>query len=89
LTAQPVGELEARRQSNKSRTGCYLFATQRLLLYGLAQRVVNECGGVSLHVRQHVAVEVERDANLAVAQALAGDLGMNARGQQVRRVRVP
>ena len=64
-------------------------ALDRPLLYDRLERVVNKRGGVRLHVWQHVAVEVERDANLAVAKALAGDLWMYARGQQVRRVCVP
>src|SRR5262249_3412274 len=59
-------------------------ALAALLLYGDLQRIVNERGAVCLHVRQHVRGSIEGDADLAVAQALAGDLGMHARGQQVR-----
>jgi hypothetical protein len=51
---------------------CYRFATQLLVfcfpfVYGRLQRRVNQSGGIGLHIRQHMAVEVERDPDLAMA----------------------
>ena len=58
------------------------------LLMGLERRV-HLRDRILLHARQHVAVQVERDADLAVTEPLAGDLHMDARGQHVRGVAVP
>lgn len=61
--------------------------SESLVHRGLQRRVYSG-GRVLLHPRQDVAVEIERDADLAVAQALAGDLGMVAAGKQGSRVAV-
>jgi hypothetical protein len=47
-------------------------------VYGSLQRRVNAFGSISFHARQNVAVQVQRDPNLGMAKALAGDLGMNS-----------
>ena len=44
---------------------------------------------VGLHARQYVAVEIERDRDTGMAESFLGDLGMHARGQQLRGVAVP
>jgi hypothetical protein len=41
------------------------------------------------HCRQHVAVKIERNSNLAVPEPLAGDLRMGGRSQKVRGVTAP
>ena len=52
------------------------------------QRLVNDRRRFGLHVRQNVAVEIERDPDLAMTQALACDLGMDTGREQMRRMRV-
>ena len=44
---------------------------------------------LTLHAGQDVAVEVERNADFAVAQALAGDFGVNAGCQHVGGMAMP
>ena len=63
-------------------------STDRFFMTALSASSTSAAASVCMFGK-HVAVEVERDANLAVAKALAGDLWMYARGQQVRRVCVP
>jgi hypothetical protein len=43
---------------------------------------------VALHGVRHMAIQVERDPDRCVAEALAGDLGMHPARQQLRRVGV-
>ena len=57
-------------------------------LTGRSKRGIHLGDGILLHPRHDVAVEVESDADLGMAQAFTGDLGMDARGQQMRRVGV-
>lgn len=59
------------------------------LVYGSLQWFVNARDGVGLHSRQYVAVQIERDADLAVSQAFAGNLRVHAAGQHMRCVCVP
>jgi hypothetical protein len=44
---------------------------------GGGERLIDDRGGILLHPGNDVAVKVERDADLAVSQPLAGDLGVN------------
>ena len=55
---------------------------------GRSKRRIHLGDGILLHPRHHVAIEVQGDADLGMAQPLAGDLGMDARGQQMRCVGV-
>src|SRR5262249_39657145 len=50
---------------------------------------INLGGGILLHSRQNVAVEVEGDTNLAVPQSFARNLDMRSRGKHVRAVSMP
>ena len=58
-------------------------------VYYVFEIAVNASGSIFLHARHNVRVKIHRDPDLGVSQALARDLGMNARFQQMRRVRVP
>ena len=46
------------------------------------------CHRIGLHVRQNVAVTVQRDPDLAMPQAFTGDLRMDAAREHVCSVRV-
>jgi hypothetical protein len=59
---------------------------RRELFLGCSECAVNDSGRVLLHAGQHVRIKIERDADLGVPEALAGDLGVNARREQVGRV---
>ena len=70
--------------ANRSRNVLAADALESLLLplpHRRPQRVIDAGGGVLLHARQDVAVEVEGDRDAAVTQALARDLRMNAERQ--------
>jgi hypothetical protein len=69
---------------------CYRFATQsfRPLVYCSLQRSVNTLGSILLHSRKYVAVEVERDPDLGMAEPFAGDFRMDAVRQHVSGVRM-
>ena len=72
---------------------CYPFATQLLgfcfpFVYGSPQGVVNDCRRIGLHVRQYMAVEIQRDADLAMAEPLAGDFRVNAGRKHMGRMGV-
>jgi hypothetical protein len=60
----------------------------RALVYDGFESAVNARGGVFLHSRHHVRIQIHRDPDLRVPEALAGDLGMHAGRQHVGRVRV-
>ena len=55
----------------------------------IAQEFIHPPNRLPLHIRQDMAVQVKGDADLAVAQALAGDFRMNPVDQKVGGVRVP
>ena len=59
-----------------------------MLVYGCAQGHVNATSRISLHPRHHVAVKIKRGADIRMAEALLGNLGMYATRKQVRGVRV-
>ena len=59
------------------------------LLQRPAQRVVDARRGVLLHARQHVRIQIERDADAGMAEPFAGDFRMHAGGEQMRGVAVP
>src|ERR1700675_2830983 len=59
------------------------------LLFGDLIGLVNARGCIFLHPRQDVAVEIERDPNLTVAEPLARHLRMYACGKHVGRVGMP
>jgi hypothetical protein len=59
------------------------------LVYCNLKGFVNARDRISLHVREHMAVQVERDADLAMSQALARHLGVDAARKQMRSVGVP
>ena len=42
------------------------------------QRTVNTGSRILLHPRDDVRIEIKRDPDLGMAEALAGDLGVNA-----------
>jgi len=48
------------------------------LVYYVGQIAVNARRGVFLHSRHHMRLQVHRDPDLRVSEALAGDLGMYA-----------
>ena len=50
-----------------------------MAVYRILHDVIDAICCLALHTRKYVAVEIERDRNLAVPEALAGDLGMNTR----------
>ena len=58
-------------------------------VYDVFEIAVNARGSVFLHSRHHMRIQVHRDPDLRVSEALAGNLRMDARGQHVGRVRVP
>ena len=60
-----------------------------LVVYGGRQRDVDAPRRFVLHVRQHVAVNVQRDGDVAVAESFADDLGMDALTQELGCVAVP
>ena len=47
-------------------------------VYGGPQGIVNDRRRIGLHVWQDVAVKIQRDADLAMAEPLAGDFRVNA-----------
>jgi len=57
-------------------------------VYRGPDRGVNLGRRVLLHAGQDVAVEIERDPNARMPEALLRDLWVNAAGEQMRRVRV-
>ena len=57
-------------------------------MLGGLQCPINRSSRPGLHAWKHVAVEVERDSDLAVPEALACDLWMDAGGEQMRGMRV-
>ena len=56
---------------------------------GLTQGGVHRAGGGISHVRQHVRIDVEREANVGVTQELLDELGVDALPQQERSAGVP
>jgi len=50
----------------------------RALVYYVLEIAVNASGGVFLHCRHNVRIQVHRDPDLRVPEALAGNLGMHA-----------
>ena len=72
-------------------SACYRIATFRFgpVSEGRFQGRIHGRNGILLHPRNDVAVQVQRDPDLAVTQPLAGDLGVDAVGEQVGSVGVP
>src|SRR5580704_12903498 len=47
-------------------------------IYGVAHHVVNASCRLTLYAWQHMRIQIERDPDFAVPEALAGDLRMHA-----------
>jgi len=55
-------------------------------VYSVTHRKVNALNSLSLHARQHVAVQIERNRNARMPQPLLRDFRVDTRGQQMRRM---
>ncbi len=70
---------------------CYRFATQSIngWFFSSFDGLVNLFGGVRLHARHDVRIEVESNTDCRVPEAFAGNLGMDPGRQELRGVGVP
>jgi hypothetical protein len=58
-------------------------------VYYIVEVPVNARGGILLHPRDYMGIDVKRDSDLRVPQPFARDLGVDSRGEQVRCMGVP
>jgi hypothetical protein len=75
-----ISKLFCSHDENKTAFATALLPFWFTPLHGVLKSGVHQCCGLGLHPWQDVTVKVERDANLTVAEALARDLGVHARG---------